>query len=173
MKIRRRYLIAGIIGLTLIVVVGSGLVVSASVGRFCGWGPPMGRHAGWAHGAMLPEQFAGRVLSRIDARVADLKLTEQQNAQYQELKAKLKERMQAQFAEQKALREQIQAEVGRDKPNPQLVNDLVKRRIRALSQSLEQGTDLFAQFYGLLDENQKTQVLARFRERMEYGPAWR
>ena len=173
MKIRRRYLVMGIIGLALIAVVGSGLVMSVSAGRFCDWGPPMGRHGGWMHGGGSPEQFASRVLAKMDARVADLRLTEQQNAQYQGLKARLKERMEAQFAEQKALREQIQAEVKRDKPNPQLVNDLVKRRIRGLSQGLEQGTDLFAEFYGLLDENQKTQVLARLRERMERGPGWK
>jgi hypothetical protein len=105
--------------------------------------------------------------------VADLQLTEQQDAQYQALRLKLKERMEAQFAEQKALKEQIQAEVKRDKPNPQMVNELVKRRIRALSQGLEGGTDLFAEFYGLLDENQKSHVLARLRERMERGPGWR
>ena len=173
MKLRKRYLVMGIIGLALVAVIGSGLIVSASAGRFCDWGPPMGRHGGWMHGGTSPEQFAGRVLGKIDARVADLRLTEQQNAQYQGLKARLKERMEAQFAEQKALREQIQAEVKRDKPNPQLVNDLVKRRIRGLSQGLEQGTDLFAEFYGLLDENQKTQVLARLRERMERGPGWK
>ena len=173
MKIRRRYLVMGIIGLALIAVVGSGLVMSVSAGRFCGWGPPMGRHGGWFHGGTLPDEFAERVLARIDARVADLRLTEQQNAQYQELRLRLKGRMEAQFNEQKLLKEQIRAEVNRDKPNPQVVNDLVKRRIRMLSQGLEEGSDLFAEFYGLLDENQKGQVLARLRERMERGPGWK
>jgi hypothetical protein len=173
MKIRRRYLIAGIIGLALIAVVGSGLVASAFAGKFCDWGPPMGRHGGWFHGGTLPDEFAERVLARIDGRVADLQLTEQQNAKYQELRLRLKGRMEAQFNEQKALKEQIRAEVNRDKPNPQAVNDLVKRRIRMLSQGLEEGSDLFAEFYGLLDENQKGKVLARLRERMEHGPGWK
>ena len=122
---------------------------------------------------MLPDQFAECVLARIDGRVADLQLTEQQNTHYQELRLRLKGRMEAQFNEQRALKEQIRAEVNRDKPNPQVVNDLVKRRIRMLSQGLEEGSDLFAEFYGLLDENQKGKVLARFRERMEHGPGWK
>ncbi len=172
-KIRKRYMIAGIIGLALAVVIGSGLLFSATAGRFGDWDCPTGHRFGPFHRGMAPDRMAEFVLARIDGRIAELKLTEPQKARYQELRARLKAQIEAQIAEQKALKEQLRTEINREAPDPLVVSDLVKRRIRSLSAGLEQGPDIFAEFYSILDANQKAQVLAHFRERMEKGPRWR
>jgi hypothetical protein len=173
MKIRKRYLIAGIIGLAFAVVTGSGLLASAAAGRFCGWDSPMGHRFGPFHRNMPPDRIAEFVLARIDGHVADLQLTEPQKARYQELRTRLKARIEVQITEQKSLKEQIRTEINRETPDPQVVSELVKSRIRSLSVGLEEGPDIFAEFYAMLDANQKATVLAHFRERMEKGPRWR
>jgi len=173
MKIRKRYLFAGIVGLAFTIVIGSGLLASATAGRFCDWDSPMGHRFGPFHRNMPPDQIAEFVMTRIDRRVADLQLTEAQKARYQELRTRLKARIEAQITEQKALKEQIRTEINREAPDPRVVSELVKGRIRSLSAGLEEGPDIFAEFYAMLDANQKAKVLAHFRERMEKGPRWR
>jgi hypothetical protein len=173
MKIRKTYLVTGVIGLAFVVVIGSGLLASATAGRFCDWDSPMGHRFGAFHRGMPPADVAEVVLARIDGRVSALQLTEPQKARYQELRARLKVHIEAQVTEQKALKEQIRTEINRGTPDPLVVSELVKKRIRSLSAALEEGPDIFAEFYSILDDNQKALVLARFRERMEKSPRWR
>ncbi len=158
MKIHKRF---ATIGGTLAVVMVFAVLAIAETGctRFgpFGGGPLHRWHAG-----DMPE----RMLKRMDAKVKDLNLTAVQQAKYDELRARVKEQVQAAKEDKLQFREIARTELAKDAPDIAVLNAMMKKKIERASLALQNDLDLFASFYSTLDKDQKQKVGAAMRKRM-------
>jgi hypothetical protein len=114
-----------------------------------------------------------KILERWDSHVEELDLSEDQREKYkgirQELYAKLtegKDRREKFFKE-------LKSEVDREKPDVNEMKAKIKRQLKDMEVSIEQGLDLFVDFYNILDEGQQAKVWELVRKRMERKwPCW-
>lgn len=119
-----------------------------------------------------PEFF----MSRMDERVAELNLTPEQQANYQNLKEDLRERMMQGRDQRKEFLARLKAQLAVTNPDLNLVAGMVKDKMTSFAGTLGQGLDLFLEFYNTLNPEQQQMVLERMRERIEqaekFGCRW-
>ena len=119
-----------------------------------------------------PEFF----MSRMDERVAELNLTPEQQANYQNLKDDLRERMMQGRDQRKEFLARLKAQLAVTDPDVNLVAGMVKDKMTTFAGTLGQGLDLFVEFYNTLNPEQQQKVLDRLRERIDqaekFGCRW-
>ena len=106
------------------------------------------------------------MLKRLDSKMAELNLTPAQQAEYDRLRAQLKANLLAMKEGRKELRETVRGELAKESPDVAALTAAMKKKIDALSGTLQNDLDLLASFYSTLDENQKHKVLAGISKRM-------
>ena len=166
MKTQKRFAVIG--GTLLIIMFFAGLGIAevfAAGDSSCG--PRFGLFGGRPHSRhIFGGDMPGFMLKRLDRKVKDLNLTPDQQAKYDELRAQLKERLQAAKEDRLKFREVLRNELAKESPDTAVLTAMVKKKVEGISASVQDGIDLFADFYSTLDENQKQKVLAGIRKRM-------
>jgi hypothetical protein len=160
MKIRKKHVVIGIVALLVIIFMGFGLRAIGEARRGCGGPFPMrfhGRGHHFGHGS--PEHM----LSFLDKRVESLDLNEAQERKYEEIRAKIKDRLLEHVEDRKVFAEQLREEVQRENPDIDHMADLLRKRIQTMSSSMDEGLKYFVEFYKQLDDNQKKLIIERFR----------
>ncbi len=157
MKAKKRYFVIGAVVLVAALIAGCGLFSSCGPYKFC----ERDFHPGF-HG----RDFSGRILKHIDRKVEKLGLTEGQQQRYVDIRGKIE----ADFAEmpekRKALFRDVQGEINKEKPDINRVTGLLKDRLKEMPDRMARHLDHFVEFYNILDEEQKAQLLEKARDRI-------
>ena len=162
MKIRKRFAVIG--GMAVIIMILTGLgIAGAFGGGKSGCGPRFSPFGGGFRGA---GDIPGFMLKRLDGKVKELDLTPGQQAEYDQLRARMKERMKAAKEDRKKFREIVRNELSKESPDVAALSGMMKKKIETTSLGLQNGLDLLVSFYSTLDEGQKQKVMAGFRERL-------
>ena len=168
MKIQKKHMIIGAIVLSIMLLTGFGLVVADGPGGFWGDESHPRFRGGAFHHRFHGKDMADHILSRMDSRIAFLELNETQKEKVEGIKAKIKTRLSEGMEDRNALMTELRAELNGKNPDVNNVSDMIKKRIQKMSSFMEENLDLFVEFYNMLDDNQKAQLIERFREKM--GP---
>ena len=112
-------------------------------------------------------RFQDRILAHIDDRVEDLNLSESQQKTYVDLRQRLEANLNEGAAGRKALFLEIEGEVNSENPDMGVVSELVKERLERIPEFMGANLDLMAEFYNMLDDEQKAKVISKARKRME------
>jgi hypothetical protein len=162
---RKKMVVGGLVLLMVIVLGGVGFVVAN--GPWCSSG--MDFHSRFHGRAFFHGQQGDHipefVLSRMDEHVSFLNLTETQKETYDGIRERIKVRLSEGIADRKLLREDVRREMTREDPDITMIAGLFQERINRLSGFLEEGLNDFVAFYSVLNEDQKRQVIERFRKR--------
>ena len=157
MKIKRRTLMAGAAG----AVIGAILLV-AGLGACCRTMGPGCFHSRFG-GPPSPE----RILKTMDQKVARLDLSEAQQAVYDRMRGEFRGDL-VRFDEgRKDFREEVRAEMAGKDPNARAVAARVKEGMDRLHVLMAAHVDRMVEFYEVLDEEQRQEVLDHVRERMD------
>lgn len=128
------------------------------------------------------------MIKRMDNMVKDLKLTNEQQAKFEELKKKMTENMDKGPSMNKehnmdggakdSFREEIMTELKKDTPDVNLLagkakEDLDQRLVRQKERleqrnvSTKESIDLFVNFYNMLDDNQKKLLIEKVHKKID------
>jgi hypothetical protein len=149
MKLGKKTYISG----GIIVFLGAVLV---SAGLISGCGPHM----------FCDGDFSEHVLSRMDSRVEKLELYDSQQQKYEEIRLKVKANLDKGKEERRKFISELQNEINKENPDINALMALVKAKFRAGPIHLTDNLDLFAEFYNILDDEQKGILLKRLRKKM-------
>ena len=163
MKIQKKHVVIGIVALLVIIFIGFGLRAIGEARRGCDGHFPMRFHGRGHHFGHFEKGSPEHMLSFLDKRVQSLDLNETQERKYEEIRAKIKNRLNEHIEDRKVFAEQLREEVQRENPDIDLMAEHVKKRIQAMSSSMDEGLKYFVEFYKQLDDNQKKMIIERFR----------
>jgi hypothetical protein len=166
MKIRKKHVVIGLI----VLFVGCGLMAVGEARRGCDGHFPMRFHGRGHHFGHFDKGSPEHVLSLMDKRIQSLDLNETQERKYEEIRAKIKNRLHEHIEDRKAFAERLQEEVQRENPDIDRMADLVKKRIQTMSSSMDEGLKYFVEFFKQLDDNQKKLIIERFRHFTDCSP---
>jgi len=124
---------------------------------FCGKGP---------HPKFFGKKFSEHVLSRMDEKVEDLNLSENQKTEYVKIRLEVKEKMTGAMEKRKENFIQLQNEIDKDKPDVNAMAEAAKKQFNKMPIFMAENLDLFIKFYNILVENQKTKVIETIRKKM-------
>jgi hypothetical protein len=161
MKIRKKHAVIGLIVLFITLFIG--LIAIGKVRRGCDRHFPAGFHGRGHHFGYFDKGSPEHVLSFLDKRIEFLNLNEAQERKYEEIRAKIKSRLNEHMKDRNAFAERLRGEVHRENPDIDLMADLVKMRNQTMSNSINEGLKYFVEFYKQLDDNQKRLIIERFR----------
>jgi hypothetical protein len=170
MKIRKKHVVIGLIVLFVGLFMGFGLMAIGEARRGCDGHFPMRFHGRGHHFGHFDKGSPEHVLSLMDKRIQSLDLNETQERKYEEIRAKIKNRLHEHIEDRKAFAERLQEEVQRENPDIDRMADLVKKRIQTMSSSMDEGLKYFVEFFKQLDDNQKKLIIERFRHFTDCSP---
>jgi hypothetical protein len=149
MKLQKKtYVIGGIVLFVGVIVVFAGLLAGCGPHMFC------------------DGDFSEHILSRMDSRVEKLELSDSQQKKYEEIRLKVKANLDKGKEERRKFFSELQIEINKENPNINAVTDLVKSKFKDGPIHLTKNLDLFAEFYNILDEDQKATLIKRLRKKM-------
>ena len=157
MKLKKKYFIIGAIALVITIVVGYGLFSSCGKRNFCD-----GRFPPGFQGKGFPEH----VLGRLDKKVGKLDLSETQQETYQKIRSKTESDFAKMQENRKAFFRELENEFNREDPDINAVVSLLKDKSRDIPAFIGEKLDRFLDFYNMLNEDQKAQMIKRFREKI-------
>ncbi|PKN28586.1 MAG: hypothetical protein CVU64_12540 [Deltaproteobacteria bacterium HGW-Deltaproteobacteria-21] len=159
-----------------IVILGIGaLGLLIALGSGCGPRSPFeGRDHAWSswkrpHG-FHGKDFSEHVLKHVDERVQTLNLTEPQKEQYAAIRLRLKSELINGQENRKRLMVNVKKEMRKDLPDIHEVAGMVSDHVGMLPGAMDKGMKLFLEFYEILDENQKANVIQHLRKHLERVP---
>ena len=157
MKTNKKLIIAGSILLLAVFVIGTGFLVHEGPPGFC---------RGGFHQRFHGRDFSKHILKRMDSKVEKLNLTDLQQEKYQEIRG----RIEADLSEMKNNRREFftefKEEMNSETPNVEKIVALMKGKLEQMPVKIGAHLDYFVELYSILDEEQKAQVIERFREKM-------
>jgi len=157
MKLKKKYVIVGSVVAFLVLATGFCMVKASGDYGFCGRG---------SHPPFFRKAFRERILNRMDNKMEELNLSEVQKTKYVQLKASFK----ADFEEMRSGRYEfmndMRAVIDQKNPDMQKLAGLIKDRLNRMPDRIGPHLDQLVDFYNILNEEQKTKVLERMRERM-------
>jgi len=157
MKLKKKYVIVGSVVAFLVLATGFCIVKASGDYGFCGRG---------FHPPFFKKAFPERILNRMDNKMEELNLSEEQRGKYAQLKASFK----ADFEEMRTGRyefmNEMRAVIDQKNPDMQRLASLVKDRLNRMPDRIGTNLDHLVDFYNILNEEQKARVLNRMRERM-------
>ena len=167
MSDRKKALIVGIVVVFGIMLTGIGFVIADGPTPFCGEGFHSkfygnGKHR-WSH----KQDFTDHVLNYMDRRVEPLNLSESQTEQYSAIKAKIKSRLDDKVMDREMFFEDLKKEMNRETPDIEKIATSVKGRIDVGSSFIKEHLDYFVEFYNILDDKQKRQIVDCFKNRID------
>jgi Spy/CpxP family protein refolding chaperone len=146
MKLKRNRLIIG--------------AVLLSLGLFAG----CGLHR---HHPCRGRDVSKHVLKRLDRGAKKLNLTDVQKEKYDEFRLKIEAHLKAMKTERDRFLGEMKAQLTQEDPDIDAVVERVKMHFRALPEKMEEPLDLFAEFYKVLDDDQKAKMMKHVREKMK------
>jgi len=150
MKLRKKtYVIGGIVLFIGVIVVLAGLLAGCGPHMFC------------------DGDFSKHILSRMDSRVEKLELSDSQQEKYEGIRLKVKVNLDKGKEERREFFSELQIEINKENPDINAVTDLVKREFRDGPINLIDNLDLFAEFYNILDEDQREILITKLRKKMD------
>ena len=157
MKLKKKYVIVGSVVAFLVLATGFCMVKASGDYGFCDRG---------SHPPFFRKAFRERILNRMDNKMEELNLSEVQKTKYVQLKASFK----ADFEEMRSGRYEfmndMRAVIDQKNPDMQKLAGLIKDRLNRMPDRIGPHLDQLVDFYNILNEEQKTKVLERMRERM-------
>ena len=158
MEKRKKYFTAGRMVLFIMLFAGFGLVTACDPCR------GLGRHL---NPGFHNKDFSKFILCRLDKRVEELNLSEAQKGKYKEIKGKLETRFKEHGDSRKRLIGEIQTEMKKEDPDVKVLSQSVKKQISRFPGFMEGNLDLFIEFYGNLDQEQKDRIMVTIRKKMK------
>ncbi len=122
--------------------------------------------SGCSHRRFGHEGFAENMLEHIDDHVDDLDLNEEQEKKYQEIRVNMEAALSKQGASHKEFMVVLHEKINRENPDISTINGLLKERLNEMPKGLAVYLDYFEEFYNTLNEEQKAELLADFRKKM-------
>lgn len=172
MRFQKKYFILGAVVLFLGLLVGFAVLAGSGPLRFCGGDFHPSWHGRGFHPGFSDENFSEQILKRLDHGVDYLDLSETQKQEYQEIRLRIQARLTEGMEERRKLFTELRSEMDRENPDLVRVAELVKERVRDMPVFVEHHVDLFVEFYSILDEDQKAQLVEMIRERTGRGNGW-
>ena len=172
MKIQKKHTVIVAIVVVVLLFAGFGFVVaggsdkSAWPGKFSDRDFGSRFHGKCFHKGSHGKFFSERFLGHLDSKMAGLDLSEDQEEKYREIRSKLETRLTERLEDGKQFMDELRTGISEENPDIRKLTDLIKERLRGWSGFMEENLDLFAEFYDMLDEDQKSHLLDRFREKM-------
>lgn len=157
MKLRKKSLIIGGIALLVSGVLFVGLLTGCR--PFHGHGP--GAHR------FCKKDFSEHVLKRMDKQVAKLDLSDDQYEKYMDIRQRVAADLAEGEKKGKQLFVDLQSEMNKEDPNVGVITGLLKDQLRGMPDVMEKHLDYFEEFYNILDEDQKAQVIEKVRKKMK------
>jgi Spy/CpxP family protein refolding chaperone len=113
------------------------------------------------------KDFSEHVLRRMDREVKKLDLSEAQYAQYEDIRQRVAADLAEGAKQSRQLFVDLQSEMNKEDPNVGVITGLLKDQLRGMPGVMEKHLDYFEEFYNILDEDQKAQVIQKFRKKMK------
>lgn len=114
----------------------------------------------------MPGKVHKYILAHIDDQVEDLKLTPDQQKQYLVLRAKLEANLKAAAAKRQAVFMELYQDISQPNPDVRAVTGVIKNRMNLIPAMMGANLDLLADFYEILNDEQRAQVLKKAQKRM-------
>lgn len=158
MKNRKKYLVIGIIVMSVVVIAGLGLTAA------CG---PHGRwHKGCFHG-FHSSDVADFILWKMDRHVKALNLDERQMSAYEEIKDQFETNIADAMQGRREFHDRVYEEMRKENPDLNALAVEVKNRLKTMPEIIGENVDLFLKLYNdVLNPEQKTQLIEMLRSRM-------
>jgi len=109
------------------------------------------------------DDFAEKILNRMDSHIADLDLRDDQRGQYNNIRAEIKNDLGNFKAERQKVHEEIKAELNSKNPDMKKIAETLKKGRDKHPAKFESYTDKFLAFYNILDDNQKSKVVKKLK----------
>src|SRR5512143_9868 len=121
---RKKYFIVGGVVLSIVLVIGFGLVAAR--------GPCGGFHRGF-HPGFHHKDVSEFILWRLDKGAGELNLSEAQRGKYEEMKGKLEARFKEHREDRKRFMEELQMAMNKGDPDVKVLSESVKKGIEGFS----------------------------------------
>ena len=163
---KKKTIVIGCVAILIVLLAGLGIVVAGGPCGFeRGWHP--GFNGKTFHAGFGDRDISDFMLWRLDRGVEELDLTEEQQTRYSELKNEIDAAF-AKGKEMKAvIRDEIHSEFEKENPDLEFIAENAKSHMNELKLFMHENIDLFKEFYGMLNEEQKAKVIDKIKERME------
>lgn len=158
MNTQKRYYSMGVAAMVIALFGGSVLFSSCGYHRF--------PHRGFYH-KHHGKDFSEYVLKRMDKKVKKLELSEAQQKQYEEIRRNIEDDMNEMADNHRDLFRELKRELDREKPDMNAMSALMKERVKRMPSKMEESIDHFMDFYNLLDDNQKAQIIDELRKKLK------
>ncbi|MFC1822343.1 Spy/CpxP family protein refolding chaperone [Thermodesulfobacteriota bacterium] len=143
------------------------LIVAVLFGQIAGCRPFHGGHWGkFGSERCLGRDFSEHALKHFDSHVEELNLTDEQKERYVQIRMRAKAHMENNAEKRKAFFEDLKTEMDKENPDINAAAERVKKGLKDFEAAMEEHVNLFMAFYEILDENQKSEVIQRFKKRM-------
>ena len=116
------------------------------------------------------KDFSEHILRKMDRHVEELNLTASQKNEYSTLRGKIKSDLKQMKETRKNLFSDLRHEINRSNPDLTAVADLVTKGLSRMPDRVQNHVDYFVEFYNILDENQKNEVISGFRKKLNRIP---
>lgn len=158
-KKKKVIVISGVV-LLVVLLAGFGIVTAGGMHR--------GFHPGFSGKGFHDKDMSDFMLWRLDKGVEELSLSEEQNEQYAELRAKIEAAMTEGKEIKTRLKDEVHAEFEKETPDLELITETFKAHMNEINGFIQENLDHFKEFYGTLETEQKAQIIDEIKEKMEH-----
>ena len=167
MKSRKKYFIIGAAILLIALLAGVSFIAACGPPGFGDMGPHRMFCGEGSHPRFFGKDFSEFILARIDSRVEDLDLSEDQMAEYRGVRQKAKDKFVFAMEKRKEFFRELRDEVNEDNPDMNALAGRIKLHLGKMEDFMSNNLDLLMEFYNILDEDQKARVIEKMRDKME------
>jgi hypothetical protein len=120
-----------------------------------------------SHPRFFGKDFSEFILARIDSRVEDLDLSEDQMEEYRGIRQRVKDKFVFAMEKRKEFSRELHDEINKDNPNMNALASRIKLHLGKMEDFMSGNLDLLMEFYDILDKDQKARVIEKMRDKME------
>jgi len=165
MKRGKKYILVSAAIVALAILAGLGATLAYGPPGFCGRGFYPGSQRSGFHSKHHGEEMSEFILWKMDRHMKALDLSQDQEGRYKEMREQIKNSLTGLMEERRSFHEVMREEMNKDKPDIEALANLIKERLENMQAQISGNLDLFVKFYGLLDLDQKAQVIDMIRSR--------
>jgi hypothetical protein len=168
MKSRKKYFIIGAAILLFALLAGVTFIAACGPPGFCDMGPHRMFCGEGSHPRFFGKDFSEFILARIDSRVEDLDLSEEQMEQYGEIRQRVKGKFVFAMEKRREFFRELRDEVNEDNPDMNALTGHIKLHLGKMEDFMSDNLDLFVELYNILDDDQKAILLENARKKMSW-----
>ena len=167
MKGRKKFIVIGTVVLA-IGILATMCIATGGSGFVCG--------ERWAHAGPFMHGCSGKfgghfmkamVLAHVDDMAETLELNEAQNEAFKEIREQLENNIDLARERRQAFLESVKGEINAGRPDMTALVGMLKGKISEMPAHFSDNLDLFLEFYNILDDSRKAQLIEMFRDRFE------